>query len=69
MFFTIEIIGKFIMRISSRRDRQTIELVEFSCDGNTLIQIYLFVCQIYDTYSDTCFQRLSNNNEPDFTDR
>lgn len=36
---------------------------------NTLIQIYLFVCQIYDTCSDTCFQRLSNNREPDFTDQ
>ena len=36
---------------------------------NQLIQIYLFVCQIYDTSSDTCFQRLSNNNEPLFTDQ
>jgi hypothetical protein len=36
---------------------------------NTLIQIYLFVCQIYDTSSDTCFQRLSNNKQPDFTDQ
>ncbi len=36
---------------------------------NTLIQIYLFVCQIYDTYSETCFQRMSNNNEPIFTDQ
>ena len=35
---------------------------------NTLIQIYLFVCQIYDTSSQTCFQRLSNNCQPDFTD-
>ncbi len=36
---------------------------------NTLIQIYLFVCQIYDTSSDACFQRLSNNKQPDFTDQ
>lgn len=36
---------------------------------NQLIQLYLFVCQIYDTYSETCFQRLSNNNEPLFTDQ
>ncbi len=36
---------------------------------NTLIQIYLFVCQIYDTCSETCFQRLSNNSEPLFTDQ
>lgn len=36
---------------------------------NTLIQIYLFVCQIYDNFSDTCFQRLSNNREPEFTDQ
>ncbi len=36
---------------------------------NQLIQIYLFVCQIYDTYSETCFQRLSNNREPLFTDQ
>lgn len=36
---------------------------------NQLIQIYLFVCQTYDTCSDTCFQRLSNNREPDFTDQ
>lgn len=35
---------------------------------NTLIQIYLFVCQIYDTCSETCFQRLSNNRKPKFTD-
>lgn len=35
---------------------------------NTLIQIYLFVCQTYDTCSRTCFQRLSNNFKPDFTD-
>ncbi len=36
---------------------------------NALIQIYLFVCQIYDTRSKTCFQRLSNNHQPIFTDQ
>lgn len=36
---------------------------------NQLIQIYLFVCQIYDTCSETCFQRASNNSEPLFTDQ
>jgi hypothetical protein len=36
---------------------------------NQLIQIYLFVCQIYDTSNDTCFQRLSNNSKPLFTDQ
>ncbi len=36
---------------------------------NQLIQIYLFVCHIYDTSSATCFQRLSNNREPSFTDQ
>ncbi len=36
---------------------------------NQLIQLYLFVCQIYDTRSATCFQRLSNNKEPTFTDQ
>ena len=35
---------------------------------NTLIQIYLFVCQTYDTSSATCFQRASNNSKPNFTD-
>lgn len=34
---------------------------------NTLTQIYLFVCHIYDTCSETCFQRQSNNCEPLFT--
>ncbi len=34
-----------------------------------LIQLYLFVCQIYDTSPETCFQRLSNNNQPIFTDQ
>ena len=36
---------------------------------NQLIHIYLFVCQIYDTCSKTCFQRASNNKQPDFTDQ
>src|SRR5215204_7672567 len=36
---------------------------------NQLIQLYLFVCQIYDTRSATCFQRLSNNSKPQFTDQ
>ena len=36
---------------------------------NQLIQLYLFVCRIYDNRSDTCFQRLSNNSKPDFTDQ
>lgn len=36
---------------------------------NHLIQIYLFVCQTYDTCSNTCFQRLSNNRKPLFTDQ
>ena len=36
---------------------------------NLLIEIYLFVCQIYDTSSKTCYQRLSNNREPLFTDQ
>jgi hypothetical protein len=34
-----------------------------------LIEIYLFVCQVYDTSSQTCYQRLSNNREPEFTDQ
>ncbi len=34
---------------------------------NQLIQIYLLVCQVYDTSPDTCFQRLSNNSKPAFT--
>jgi len=34
---------------------------------NLLIEIYLFVCHIYDTSAATCFQRLSNNREPEFT--
>jgi len=36
---------------------------------NQLIHIYLFVCHIYDTCADTCFQRLSNNAQPEFTDQ
>ncbi len=36
---------------------------------NLLIEIYLFVCQTYDTSSATCYQRLSNNRDPDFTDQ
>jgi hypothetical protein len=36
---------------------------------NQLIQLYLFVCQIYDTRSATCFQRTSNNSKPKFTDQ
>jgi DDE family transposase len=36
---------------------------------NLLIEIYLFVCHVYDTSSETCFQRLSNNREPEFTDQ
>jgi hypothetical protein len=36
---------------------------------NLLIEIYLFVCRAYDTSYATCFQRLSNNREPEFTDQ
>jgi hypothetical protein len=36
---------------------------------NLLIEIYLFVCHVYDTSSATCYQRLSNNREPEFTDQ
>ncbi|MCA1593677.1 MAG: hypothetical protein LC754_13705 [Acidobacteria bacterium] len=36
---------------------------------NQLIQLYLLVCHIYDTRSESCFQRLSNNSEPRFTDQ
>ena len=36
---------------------------------NLLIEIYLFVCHLYDTSSETCYQRLSNNREPEFTDQ
>jgi hypothetical protein len=34
-----------------------------------LIEIYLFVCHVYDTSPETCYQRLSNNREPEFTDQ
>jgi len=36
---------------------------------NLLIEIYLFVCRVYDTSAATCFQRLSNNRAPEFTDQ
>jgi hypothetical protein len=36
---------------------------------NLLIEIYLFVCRVYDTSPETCYQRLSNNREPGFTDQ
>lgn len=36
---------------------------------NLLIEIYLFVCRVYDTSNATCYQRLSNNAKPDFTDQ
>jgi hypothetical protein len=36
---------------------------------NLLIEIYLFVCHLYDTSTATCYQRLSNNREPEFTDQ
>jgi hypothetical protein len=36
---------------------------------NLLIEIYLFVCHVYDTSSTTCYQRLSNNRDPEFTDQ
>lgn len=36
---------------------------------NQLIQIYLLVCQTYDTCSNSCFQRMSNNSKPKFTDQ
>lgn len=34
-----------------------------------LIQLYVLVCHIYDTQPQTCFQRLSNNATPAFTDQ
>jgi hypothetical protein len=34
-----------------------------------LIEIYLFVCHVYDTSPATCYQRLGNNREPEFTDQ
>ncbi len=36
---------------------------------NQLIQLYVLVCHIYDTQSETCFQRFSNNSKPRFTDQ
>src|SRR5215213_7381221 len=36
---------------------------------NLLIEIYLFVCRVYDTSAATCYQRLSNNRDPEFTDQ
>ncbi len=45
------------------------ELVEFSFMEIQLIQLYLLVCHIYDTQPETCFQRLSNNSQPAFTDQ
>jgi hypothetical protein len=36
---------------------------------NLLIEIYLFVCHVYDTSPQTCYQRLSNNRETLFTDQ
>jgi hypothetical protein len=36
---------------------------------NLLIDLYLFVCRVYDTSPETCYQRLSNNREPEFTDQ
>jgi hypothetical protein len=36
---------------------------------NQLIKLYLLACHVYDTCSETCFQRLSNNSKPDFTDQ
>jgi hypothetical protein len=36
---------------------------------NQLIELYLFACHVYDTRATTCFQRLSNNVQPDFTDQ
>lgn len=36
---------------------------------NLLIEIYLFVCHVYHTSPATCYQRLSNNQHPEFTDQ
>jgi hypothetical protein len=36
---------------------------------NLLIEIYLFVCGVYTTSSYSCFQRMSNNSHPKFTDQ
>lgn len=36
---------------------------------NQLIELYLLACHVYHTRSETCFQRLSNNRQPEFTDQ
>jgi hypothetical protein len=36
---------------------------------NLLIEIYLFVCHVYNTSPQTCYQRLSNHRETLFTDQ
>jgi len=36
---------------------------------NQLIEFYLLACHVHDTRSATCFQRLSNNAKPAFTDQ
>lgn len=36
---------------------------------NQLIQLYVWVCQIYDKHSILKLQRMSNNNQPAFTDQ
>lgn len=36
---------------------------------NQLIQLYVLVCHVYNTHSATCFQRMSNNSNPVFTDQ
>ena len=36
---------------------------------NLLIESYLFVCHVHDTSPETCYQRLSNNRAPEFTDQ
>lgn len=36
---------------------------------NQLIRLYLLACHVHDTRSATCFQRLSNNSKPEFTDQ
>ena len=44
-------------------------LPNFLTMENQLVELYLFACHIYFTRSETCFQRLSNNAQPDFTDQ
>lgn len=34
-----------------------------------LIELYVLACHVYDTRAETCFQRLSNNAQPEFTDQ